>query len=470
MMRALACIAMVLATIRPGEANVAVRVVSRDPYGDPASYHQTEVEPDTFAFHRTIVGVFQVGRFADGGASNVGWTTSTDRGRSWHAGFLPGTTAVAEPPGAFARVTDPSVAYDAKHRAWLVVTLASSAASGFSGDTILVNRSTDGGTTFGNPIVVATASGASDFDKTFIGCDDAATSRFSGTCYAEWDDTAAGDALHMSTSDDGGVTWREAVVPPRSHVIGGIPLAQPDGRVVVPMDDAAAAAATSYVSTDGGGTYVGPFAITAFHHHDVAGGLRAPNLVSADVDAAGTVYVVWSDCSARPGCASNDIALSTSSDGVTWTAPVRIPIDGVTTGVDHFLPGLGVDHATHGGTARLGVTYWFYPDAGCTEATCELSVGFIGSRDGGRTWGRARRLSGPFPVTWLPRTGSGFMAGDYTSTSWVAGRAHTVYGVATAGPCALGQGTGCRLAMVSPRRALRPVAPFRPVEPLPTLP
>jgi hypothetical protein len=442
--------------------------VSEDPYTDPASYHQTEVEPDTFAFRRTLVGVFQVGRFGDGGASNVGWATSRNGGRTWHHGFLPGTTGVATPAGAFARVTDPSVAYDAKHRAWLVLTLASSATSAFGGDAILVNRSTDGARTFGDPIVVATAAGASDFDKTFIGCDDAAGSPFFGNCYAEWDDTADGDALHMSTSDDGGVTWREARVPPGSHAIGGIPLTQPDGRVVVPMNDAAAAAANSYVSTDGGASYVGPFAVAAFHHHDVAGGMRAPNLVSADADAAGTVYVVWSDCGARPQCQSNDLAMSTSSDGMTWTPPVRIPIDDPTTTVDHFLPGVGVDHATRGSRARIGITYYFYSDAACTEASCALAVGFIGSLDGGRTWGEPRQLSGPFPVTWLPEA-EGFMVGDYTSTSYVAGRAHSVYGVASTGPCALGTGA-CRLAMVSPRRALRAVGPFHPAEPLPTPP
>jgi hypothetical protein len=34
--------------------------------------------------------------------------------------------------------------------------------------------------------------------------------------------------------------------------------------------------------------------------------------------------------------------MSTSADGVTWSALRRIPIDPVGSGVDHFIPGLAV--------------------------------------------------------------------------------------------------------------------------------
>src|SRR5438309_4588173 len=67
-------------------------LLSTDPYTNPTSQHQTEVEPDTFAFGNTVVSAFQVGRFFDGGASNIGFATSTDGGNSFAKGFLPGTT------------------------------------------------------------------------------------------------------------------------------------------------------------------------------------------------------------------------------------------------------------------------------------------------------------------------------------------------------------------------------------------
>src|SRR5262245_12252094 len=54
--------------------------LSADPYTNSSSQHQTQVEPDTFAYGSTIVAAFQVGRFPGIGASNIGWATSQDAG------------------------------------------------------------------------------------------------------------------------------------------------------------------------------------------------------------------------------------------------------------------------------------------------------------------------------------------------------------------------------------------------------
>ena len=97
--------------------------VSSDPYTNPSSMHATQVEPDTFAHGSTIVSAFQSGRFSDGGSSNIGWATSTDNGATWQHGFLPGTTVYATPAGPWPRISDPAVAYDAKHGVWLIVAL-----------------------------------------------------------------------------------------------------------------------------------------------------------------------------------------------------------------------------------------------------------------------------------------------------------------------------------------------------------
>ena len=71
------------------------------------------------------------------------------------------------------------------------------------------------------------------------------------------------------------------------------------------------------------------------------------------------------------------LCMSTSSDGSNWTAPVGIPIDAVSSTVDHFIPAIAVDPATSGGSARLALTYYFYPTAQCTAATCQLNVGLF---------------------------------------------------------------------------------------------
>ena len=52
-------------------ANGTLVQISSDPYTNTTSQHRTEVEPDTFASGKTIVSAFQVGRFFDGGSSNI---------------------------------------------------------------------------------------------------------------------------------------------------------------------------------------------------------------------------------------------------------------------------------------------------------------------------------------------------------------------------------------------------------------
>jgi hypothetical protein len=124
--------------------------------------------------------------------------------------------------------------------------------------------------------------------------------------------------------------------------------------------------------------------------------------------------------------------MSTSGDGSTWTAPARIPIDATSGGVDHFIPGLGIDPATSGGTAHLGLTYYYYPQANCTAATCALFVGFISSSDGGTTWSAPTPVAGPMSLSWLPSTDSGLMVADYIATSFSGGKAYGFFAVAKA--------------------------------------
>jgi len=108
--------------------------------------------------------------------------------------------------------------------------------------------------------------------------------------------------------------------------------------------------------------------------------------------------------------------LSTSSDGTRWSNPAQVPIDDRTSGVDHFIPGLAVDRASSGASARLALTYYFYPDATCTGG-CQLTVGYISSPDGGAHWGAPEQLAGPMALSDIAQTSQGPMVGDYISTS-----------------------------------------------------
>jgi hypothetical protein len=426
--------------------SVLLTVVSKDPYKNTTSFHKTQVEPDTFSFGSTIVSTFQTGRFTDGGSSNLGWATSTDSGQTWTKGFLPKTTVFANPPGPWDRISDPSVSYDPKHDVWMIVGLT---LTGTTGEDAIVSRSTDGGLTWGNPVTAAHNPGTF-FDKTWIGCDTWSGSPNYGNCYVEYDDAGQGDLMKMVRSTDGGLTWTNSTVA-SAFGLGGQPVAMPNGTVVVPY---AGNGIDALVSTNGGQTYTTSH-VASVSAQGPAGNLRSPDLPSAEVDAAGKVYVVWYDCRFRSGCPRDDIVMSTSTNGTSWSSVVRIPIDPTNSTVEHMLPGIGVDKATSGNSAHLALSYYFYPNSVCGSSTCKLKVGYVSSTDGGANWTSPITLAGPIKLNSLPLTNQGYMVGDYMSTSIFAnGTADTVFSNAKRGVCVKGQITSCKDFMYAPTGGL----------------
>ena len=418
----LLCSTTALAFASTGAKKTLVRV-SSDPFTNSSSQHKTQVEPDTYSNGSTIVSAFQSGRFFDGGSSDNGWATSTDNGKTWHNGFLPGTTVYATPPGKYDRISDPAVSYDAKHNTWVISGLA---IIGTSGAAVLVNQSTDGGLTWQNAVTVATTNGF--YDKDWIDCDDTASSPFYGNCYVEWDDANAGDSVLMSTSSDGGNTWSAPSHPANAFGLGGQPVVQPNGTVVVPFWGNGI---QSFTSTNGGKSWGNLVTISNITEHTVGGNMRAQDpLPSAEIDGAGKVYVAWQDCRFENGCSANDIVYSTSSDGTHWSSLQHVPADPVGSGVDHFLPGIAVDKSTSGNNAHIAVTYYFFPNANCSS-NCQLEVGYLSSTNAGSTWSTSTKLAGPMNPTWLANTNQGRMVGDYISTSILGnGNASTVFAVA----------------------------------------
>lgn len=73
-------------------AQVSLTQISSDPFTVGPGQHATEVEPDMLANGTTLVAAFQTGRISPGGATAIGWATSTDGGSTWTNGFLPGLT------------------------------------------------------------------------------------------------------------------------------------------------------------------------------------------------------------------------------------------------------------------------------------------------------------------------------------------------------------------------------------------
>ena len=406
----------------PCFAQVPLIQLSQDTFTNQASQHQSEVEPGTYSYGSTIVTAFQVARIYGGGGADIGFATSTDGGLTWVNGYLPNLT-IYEGNGIYQAASDAAVAYDALHNVWLISVLPIG-----NNTAVAVSRSFDG-VNWSDPIAVTNLGSP---DKNWIVCDNTPTSKFYGHCYSEWDDTSQGDLIEMSTSTDGGQTWsKEAHTLGYDYGIGGVPVVKPNGLVIVPINGFNGDV-IAFTSSNGGKTWSNAVEVASDIGAYEGGNLRSAGLVSSAIDAKGKVYVAWSDCRYRTNCTSNDIVYSTSTNGKRWTAVQRVPIDDVTSTVDHFITGLVIDPTTSGKKAHLALAYYYYPNYNCSVSTCQLYAGFIQSSTSGKTWSVPVTLAGPMKMTWLPNTFSGYMVADYISVGFANGKAFPIVAVAQA--------------------------------------
>jgi hypothetical protein len=423
--------------------------ISEDPYTDPAAQHRTEVEPLMVAHDDTIVTSIQVGRFFTVGSDNIGWATSRDAGETWHHGFLTGTTTLAG--GVWPAVGLPVPAYDRKHHTYLIAMMPFDADG--NGRGIMISRSADG---LHWSAAITAAASAPTFGGTnghWLACDNSPQSPFYGNCYDGYLDltSSVGNFNDLIVSNDGGVTWSAPIYSPDSTA--GLPTSlavQPNGNLFVlgrnggPNGDQAYA-----IPSVDGGVSLQPTVDIATHQFDYPYLRADPSLTSA-VDWSGTIYVAFPDCRFRtncsdPGCrfetttsycAPNDLLLTTSKDGLKWTALKRIPIDPVTSNVDHLIAGLAAQSEFSWSATQLVLTYYFEPNANlsdgttCTSSTCLVSAGSISSHDGGRTWHKAQKIAGPMEESWLVPTDAGEMVANYNSAVFVDGEPFGAFAIA----------------------------------------
>jgi hypothetical protein len=263
---------------------------------------------------KTLVGVFQVGRIYDGGASAIGWTRSVN-GSSWQRGLLPLTVQAGGPTsgvGPLYRAADPVVAYNARFGKWLVVSRGLNAVSGVS-QGLYLNTSSNG-TSWSAPSVLHAGGTGDTPDKPSVTCDNSSGSGGYGNCYVAYTNTSANtpnpaNALMFSRSTDGGATWSTAVASTDASVgTGSVALVQPVnpaashsstcGRVVVSY--AGSTTNISSISSSDCGVTFGPrTSVATVATHTVAQGLRTSLLPSASMGKGGAIYLAWQTRSFR---------------------------------------------------------------------------------------------------------------------------------------------------------------------------
>ena len=396
-----------------GDCELVGRRLSRDPYTNQDSQHETEVEPDSFTYGPTTVATFQVGRRFGGAATNIGYAVTKDDGRTWTRGLLPGLTTASVPAGPHSNASDPVVAHDAKNGVWLISTLALDART----TRLAINRSTDGGGHWDSALVAAeeVVSQGIAFDKNWIACDNSPTSPFFGRCYLAYTHSSDGDMLVVTYSGDGGVTWSPPVDVGVQPAVGVFPVIRPSGELVlVYLWESRPFAIASSRSTDGGATFAPPVRIGDVRASSCGiRDFRAFSLPSADVDSNGRIWATWHDC-AQPR--ANEVFVATSDDGTAWAPAVS-----AVTGRNAVLPAIGIDPAS----GRVALAYFRGGPSG-------IDAELVTSAGSPARWTVPMRLSArTMPLAWMPDTTSGRMLGDYISVHYAGGRPLVVWVLAS---------------------------------------
>jgi hypothetical protein len=130
------------------------------------------------------------------------FSTSHDGGRTWTSGFVPAVSTDA--PFTFG---DPALAID--RRGNIYYASLGTDAAGIHG-TLIVNKSTDHGSSFGTATVAAVDDGS---DKEWLAIGKDPTAPWRDNLYVTWTSFGAADSqLWLTKSTDGGLTWSKKVL------------------------------------------------------------------------------------------------------------------------------------------------------------------------------------------------------------------------------------------------------------------
>ena len=454
--------AAVLAVCQPGAAYAAGpgpvslttvgQVAAQDVPALPGSEPDTLVEPDVAVSPldpAVAVAVAHDGRYPDGGAVGISYAWTGDGGAHWQHHPLPGVTLATGGATPWERASDPVVAFDTDGSVYVSVLVFDAGC-----DTgVAVSRSTDGGRTFGAPVLAHRSSTCqvSD-DKNWLVVDTSASSPHRGRIYQFWSEfisDSEGNLLDVPQdlvwSDDHGATWSApvATTPSPSFTQGSQPMLRRDGTIVNAYLDygsagamerseaqqaraAARSAATpstaavqvggpnlvTRVSRDGGSTWSAGATVV----QNVGQGpdnIRCC-LPSGTADpVTDRLYLAWT------GSDTTQVLVSRSGDGVHWSKPRQANPAG------DAREAVNVDVATYAGV--LAVSY------GLTDGASSRQ--YVETSNNGRAFSAPLAVGPTSDYTYAARAG-GIFPGDYIGTALRGGVLYAVWCVSGPPPTA----------------------------------
>jgi hypothetical protein len=376
-----------------------------------------------------LIAGYQQDRWSNGGARGV--FASVFHNGSWLQVGIPGVSTCLG--GTELRATDPWVTISPDGTAYFM-TLSIGDPPVDPTSVMYVNRSTDGGLTWGPPITLIRDESSFLFNDKNSMTADPFDSSFA---YAIWDrsrfpsdsrefHSLAGaprsfrsDAYFTRTTN-GGASWEpaRAIFQPNANQfgIGHQIVVLSDGSLVDGFTLFHGSGANKkgqeiavLISTDRGETWTEPITVAKSlpgFVSDPEDGfpLRTGDIIpefAAGLD--GSVYAVWQEATLAPS--GSAIAFSKSLDGGhTWSAPVRI---NTRPDVQAFTPSIEV---LPDGT--IGVTHYDLRNNTPDPATLPTDYWFLHSHDGGASWTETRVTAASFDSRLAPVAG-GFFLGDY---------------------------------------------------------
>jgi hypothetical protein len=369
-----------------------------------------------------VVGVWEQDRWTGIGARAIMAAHSTDSGATWSTPTILAFSNCGGGSGStYDRTSDPWISFAGSgivYASALAFSANAFTAAGLFGNgpsAVLVSRSTDGGSTWTNPVAVWTDPNSSG-TLYFNDRDSVTADPSSGNVYVVWDrlnSTGAGSTpAYLAWSKDGGVTWTSGILydPGGTNEAFNNEIAiLPSGTVLdfFTLLDSTGASTLQLVSLSfsaTGWTASSPVTVAPIHSVGIPNPLSSTTVIRASsllaqvaVDSSsGAVAAVWQQ--SFGSTAFDGIALSVSTtSGSTWSTPIQV--NGA-TGAAAFSP--SVRYLPDG---TLVVTYYDLRTYASGSSRLSTSAWLTESSDGGKTW-HELQLQSPFDLNQAPVTDS----------------------------------------------------------------